>query len=591
MSAPRKRSAQSDSEEATKRTRNDSDEDGDGDSIQAADYEFDPSDYFELQPSPVHKEKKWKKGVVTEKSFIIKITKDLETTDQERILQLMEILEAAYRDILDQAPPDSLAQLYLSNTDMDKACISSRRAPPAVLTFEHLATKLDDVLDSNESIKLENTTFMLNTFTPPRTVGGRGTSVRSRHEYSKDVWELSKKSMYDPMSNCNRIPHDLRNHCVALVLAKELFAIYNPNVKRSKMGNFLKCRSSWKQAKDLVRQAGLDPDKAPYPVEQLDAFEKCLPEGVGLNFFYDAAPPFLQIGPKTDKSINIFISPQVQEDGSVGCYHAYGISSLGGFFGKEQVCNYCFKCYKYGRKHKCSEAGCRLCKYAECKNIENERKARMTIDCEDCGLYFHTRECYVAHILTCGDKIRCKFCSLSFTKSKLKTHKCATPYCHTCKQEHSPFDFCYVPGAKKKGEKEKKPIKIWYADSETQVDPVTKQHKANLVILQNQDNSKTFEYKGPDAMLQFVQACLPKDNPFAYSVIVFHNASGFDAHLWYKAIWDMGCPPKKIIRKQQKIIGMTTAQHGINCRDSLQYVPGTSLVRCLHSPRPLASNH
>ena len=587
MAASRKRAAESDNEEDAKRAR----EDSSSSEESLPEPEFDPSDYFQLS---VKYEKEWKRGPVNEKAYKIDITKEPESADQdpevaraERLLLLVEILEAAFRKIMKQAPPDSVAQVYMSNTKMDKACISTCRRAPADITFEHLTDILGDVLKSDESVNISDSTFILSTFIPRPTVGGRGTSCRSRHEYSKDVWLRSKHSMYDPMHSRNRVPSVMQDQCVALVLVKELFALQNPDIKRSKMRDYLRNRENLAQVFKLLQEAGLDPTKAPYTLEQLPSFAKCLPKGVGLNFYDDAAPPFLQIGPRrTRTSINIFINYQVQEDGHLGGFHAHGINSMNSFFGTRQFCNYCFKGYNTRTKHKCPEASCQLCKYMECKNTQNERKAKIVITCEDCNLYFHTRECYAAHTLTCGDLVRCKYCALGFSKGELKTHKCATPYCQKCLQEHSPFDFCYVPGAKKKAKKEKKkkPIKIWYADSETQVHPETKQHTANLVILQNQDNTKTYTYKGPDAMLQFTKACMDKKTPFKDSTIVFHNGSGFDAHLWYRELWNpdktqltMGCPPKKMIRKQQKIIGMELAQNGIKCRDSLQFIPGTPL--------------
>ena len=176
----------------------------------------------------------------------------------------------------------------------------------------------------------------------------------SRHQYSFEDWIRKKSSIYDPKAKGNRIPLDLQYHGVALILAKELFLITNPNLKRSKMRNFFTCRSSLNKAHQLVRQAGLDPSKAPYALQELHAFTKCLPEGVSLNFFDDAVPPFLRLGAKIGKTINIFIGYRVEE----GVFHAYGINSMSGFFGTDEYCNHCFTGYAYGRKHKCRPRTC-----------------------------------------------------------------------------------------------------------------------------------------------------------------------------------------------------------------------------------------
>ena len=78
-------------------------------------------------------------------------------------------------------------------------------------------------------------------------------------------------------------------------------------------------------------------------------------------------------------------------------------------------------------------------------------------------------------------------------------------------------------------------------------------------------------------MKDFTVACMTKNSPFKKRIIVFHNAAGFDAHLWYKELIVAKSPPKSIIRKGQKIISMELAQNGIKCRDSLQFLPGTPL--------------
>ena len=132
----------------------------------------------------------------------------------------------------------------------------------------------------------------------------------------------------------------------------------------------------------------------------------------------------------------------------------------------------------------------------------------------------------------------------------------------------------------RKGRGGKGPLVVWYADAETQVDEKG-DHNANLVVLQRPKGEGAYEekvYKGEDAMRQFTADCMSKKSPFKGATVCWHNASKFDAHLWYKELVLAGSPPTVIFRGQA-ILSMTLRQNKIRCRDSLQFIPNTRLAQ------------
>jgi hypothetical protein len=161
------------------------------------------------------------------------------------------------------------------------------------------------------------------------------------------------------------------------------------------------------------------------------------------------------------------------------------------------------------------------------------------------------------------------------TTKKNKNHDCGKTHCSTCQATHAPQDGCYVQAPKKK---KKKPRSVWYADAECQVGP-DGQHIANLLILRKSDAppGEYTEYKGTKAMDLFVQDCI-ETSKYAKSYVVFHNASGYDGHLWLKALDRADAHPKDIILKGQKLLSMTLSGQDIICRDSLLFIPGTPLA-------------
>lgn len=177
-----------------------------------------------------------------------------------------------------------------------------------------------------------------------------------------------------------------------------------------------------------------------------------------------------------------------------------------------------------------------------------------------------------------------------------KGHKCGEPWCAVCNSLHSPFSRCFVLGRTKVedvesssptarsfilGRKKAEDVEwrsIWYGDTETYTTGATREHVANLVVLERQRKDGGLdrkEYTGRDAMKDFVKDCMKKNSLFKNSYIVWHNACAFDGHLWYRELVKASTPPKEFIVKEQSIISMKMRQNNIVLRDFLQFVPNT----------------
>jgi hypothetical protein len=351
---------------------------------------FNPHDYFEIVPLD---EKHWRKGPVKEKASKIRLTRDIPTKNPIlRMLLLNKVLEAAFEELIKQGEPEATGQLVAHHPEFGQRGIPTCRKKLRDLTFLDLSDQVLQVIQSDQTIRLEDIIFYLNTFHP--TVGGQTRRLQDR-QMSRTKHFTTKKSLYNPTSSCYRGNSSYKNLCVPLIIAKEL-QFLEDETSRRKMRHFLQSKDTITKAKELVKQAGLDPSEGPFTLEQLPEFAKCLPPDVSLHFFDDEAPPFLSVKKPGSRSINIFLlynEPDGREEGA--SYHAYGITNLAGFMGAGQKDKFCSGCYKVhfsgsAEGHKCEEATCKLCKKIECKNT-GEKDPFKFIYCKTCNLHFSSQ--------------------------------------------------------------------------------------------------------------------------------------------------------------------------------------------------------
>ena len=537
---------------------------------------FDPSSYYKLTARGT---RAWRNGPINETSFKLDITKALDASDPaDQQLQLKQILDHAFLQIVSTAPPDCRAQVYAVNPRLMKKCMSTRRLKPKELTFDKLASDLMVALQSDQYLELHETEFILCTYCLNTEIGWVSPNLRSRLEHNMHVWANSKMSLDNPTSKYNKIPKNFQQACISLAISKGIYHLNNKGASIKQLKSYGRSKSCRNYALELMKTAQLTPTHGPVDSHNLGQLETALPPGVGVNFYDDVGVPYLSIGTHSKDDINIFIAYDQDSEAGTPAYHAYRITSMQAFLGVRGHCSLCFKSLHHPEKgHRCRASSCKLCLQQDCSNTEKVRPLEPYKICDDCNFIYNTEKCFDAHLSYCLKRKRCEVCNES-ADAKVE-HKCGRPKCSICLQNHLPFDHCYVQKAKLSN-KPSRWRSIWYGDCETYTVGEKKDHIANLIVLERElaDGAiERQEYTGYDAMKKFVKDCMRKDSQFSHSLVVWHNASNFDGHLWYRELVDATAPPKDLIVKGQSIISMRMRQNNVVLRDFLQFVPNTPL--------------
>jgi len=444
---------------------------------------FSASERYELINTSV---RNWKRGPVTEKVFHVKVAPMTVTLANSfrRQIQLHSILEHAFRSILSQAPPDSSAQVVIQHPQLYKNVICTSRQRPNELEFDQLAERLIAVLLSDEDVQLEECQFYLTTF-QRQTVGGRmsckvAPTTRTRQVLSFKEMAKNWRTLYDPFTPLRgERKEEFRNLCFPLVLARELThweMMQNTDLTlrtiRLKMNQCTRTLACQQLARRLVQQAGLTPEDGPFEIEDLPAFENCLPDGVSLNIFTESGPPLYKLGhPSQDYQINIYLAFNNDLNASAG-FHAYGISKIGRFLGcgnsRAKFCKQCFRVHYNEEKenmHRCEDAVCSQCSMSNCTNTDNNPLLLLEHECPICFRSFKTELCLKAH--SCGSTTRCETCRQIYLARR--PHTCGIRVCGWCRVPHDTWSLCYVDKPLNKEKKKKKRTKALTQDAATNV--------------------------------------------------------------------------------------------------------------------------
>jgi hypothetical protein len=160
--------------------------------------------------------------------------------------------------------------------------------------------------------------------------------------------------------------------------------------------------------------------------------------------------------------------------------------------------------------------------------------------------------------------------------SGAKNHVCSDTRCGACGITHSIWEKCYIQKPKASAEAGK--MRVVYADFESTVDSLGRHH-VNFAAVKSSDGSRTWIYRGLDAVSKLTAACIARDSEFKQTTFVFLNSSGYDAHFWYSELCRIRMPPKRLIRRQQRILTMELPTNGIVIRDALLFIPNTPLSK------------
>ena len=255
--------------------------------------------------------------------------------------------------------------------------------PISELSFADMAREMDRRLNSDESLVLADTEFVLVVTYPPWSGGeggsgedggddpnqpgplgvgrqgparhgqagpsgtslsamqggekrakiGRGTpGLMARQDIGLHVWERTKRCLLDPTSASYRLPLMYREFCLPLAVSngiKRVMGSHFSSIVRFEQS--VECRDL---AEEIVERAGLGKRKGPFELGDIAWIQSALVAKYGeqfqVNVYDDQGPPLQSFGPSEGKQIKLFVYyPQL---GSPRL-HCCLITSMSAFFG------------------------------------------------------------------------------------------------------------------------------------------------------------------------------------------------------------------------------------------------------------------
>lgn len=240
---------------------------------------------------------------------------------------------------------------------------------------------------------------------------------------------------------------------------------------------------------------------------------------------------------------------------------------VAGFFGKENFCHKCKKCYKKKGFHKC-KFKCNICCSTKCDSLFIKKKMSYTIECKDCFRFFPTQNCFDNHLITnkkgecvCSRVWKCQDCKkvLSRDTQPPETHICGDYLCPNCKRvvhkEHKCF--MYPKKIKKKSED--------YVFFDFETDISGEHHKVMYSV------SMTFNDETPIIHTDIDQFCNwafeQKNHTF-----IAHNGKGYDYQFIIRWVYANTDYQPFVIFNGSKINYMSIKELNIRFIDSLSFI-------------------
>ena len=468
---------------------------------------------------------------------------------------------------LENCDPEAFGCICAANPKFRGPVYSYRRRA-CDLRASYVMDRIEKIVQSDDEVNLEETTFTI-TFGRTQKVGARSTGLQRRLGASLKNALKNKQAFIDPLAKWCNVPSAFKNMCLPLSIltGKKFFQLgchFHKKGQNSrcfkKLHKYLQSKDIKLDAEELVINAGLS-GYGPFSVDEVAKFQRVLGNDYQICIYDSEIPPPAYIFGSSDCKfhINLFMEDQ----------HIVFVASMTAMTGQNNFCELCkITC---GPFHRCSEAKCKLCRDVLCSNTQ-EASLNPPPRCHICNFSFKTDECYQTHkIEKCEKRRLCLKCYQSCQITEYPNHLCGRPECKTCGARHLPMLPCYV-----QPDSGKESRRVYYADMETFVDQAGN-HTPNLIVVFD-ENAQEFmpPFCGLQAIQCFVETLTMPDSPFKDSFIFFHNGSGFDSHFVHAELVRLRMTPAMLCRGQ-KIITLDMKQNNIGFRDTLQFVPGTSL--------------
>ena len=268
-----------------------------------------------------------------------------------------------------------------------------------------------------------------------------------------------------------------------------------------------------------------------------------------------------------------YIPPEYDED-TIYLYCHKGHCDLinnnrvAGFFGKENFCHKCKKCYKDKEKHKC-KFKCNMCCKSNCPAINLQNK-KFTIHCEGCDRWFPCNDCFDNHLepdkkgnSVCDKVWKCQTCKkvLSRETQPPETHKCGDYLCSNCKRIVPKDHRCYMYPKKLKPPSEK------YIFFDFESDISGEEHIVMYSVSMKFDSPEPIFHNNIDEFCEW--AFNPENKGYTF---IAHNGKGYDYKFVIRWLYEKTDYQPFIIFGGQKIMYMSIPELSIRFIDSLCFL-------------------
>ena len=347
------------------------------------------------------------------------------------ITSLHERLHEIFQQILDETvgsvPPQDQVRFVLHSNQLDKP-IHLPFMPAERLTTEHILAKFEQVIQSNQESRL-NDTVEINVIHVSMPIGRKG-SKRSEVNLEK---HLEKKRSVVRIRNDDDL-------CMAraLVVAKAKL----DDDPRDRQIRDHRWPMQTRLARELHQNAGVP--LGPCGIEQAKLFQAYLTEYQINIVSKEYNNNIIYAGPEKDKRIYLYMHDN----------HYDVITKMPGFFARHYYCHTCKKAYEHHEEHLCPNE-CKCCGFSPICPEESWRS------CKDCLRQFKSQRCYDQHKRpkgnarsVCQSLIRCMKCMevVDRRHQASEKHLCGKRKCGICgKYVQLEGHRCYIqPETKKK---------------------------------------------------------------------------------------------------------------------------------------------
>ena len=305
--------------------------------------------------------KKFRTNATSYRIQFTNVFADVEITSLHE--QLHEIFQQVLDETVGGVPPQDQVRFLLHSNQLDKP-IHFPFMPAERLTTEHILAKFEQVIQSNQEFRL-NDTVEINVIHVSMPIGGKR-SKRSEVNLGK---HLEKKR------SIVRIRND-DNLCMARALVVAKAKLYNDPQYKSIVDH--RGTMQTRMAQELHQNANVPLD--PCGIEQAKLFQAYLFEYQINIVSKEYNNNIIYAGPEKDKKIYLYMHNN----------HYDVITKMPGFFTRNYYCHACKKAYDHLENHVCPNE-CKCCGFFPICPEESWRSGR------NCRRQFKSQRCYDQH--------------------------------------------------------------------------------------------------------------------------------------------------------------------------------------------------